>query len=56
MRIADLNSRAQIVIVAARKELRPAVGERERLEALVNARISATGLDSQRPCPPLSPP
>ena len=41
MPIADLNSRAQVVILAARKELRPGVGERERLEALVIARIGA---------------
>jgi len=41
MPIADLNSRAQILILAARVELRPAAGERERLEALVSARIGA---------------
>jgi hypothetical protein len=43
MPIANLNSRAQIVILAARKELQPAAGERERLEALLNARIGYGG-------------
>jgi len=41
MPIADLNSSAQIVILTARRELQPAAGERERLEALLNARIVA---------------
>ena len=41
MPIADLNSRAQVVILAALKELQPAAGERERLEELVIARIGA---------------
>ncbi|HET7544534.1 MAG TPA: hypothetical protein VFK05_31910 [Polyangiaceae bacterium] len=39
MPIANLNSSAQIVILAARKESQPAAGERERLEALLNVRI-----------------
>jgi hypothetical protein len=41
MPIADLNSSAQTVIRAAREELQPATGERERLEALLDARIGA---------------
>jgi len=41
MPIADLNSNARIVILAARKELKPAAGERERLEALLEARLGA---------------
>jgi hypothetical protein len=39
MPIADLSSGARVVIRAARKELQPAAGERERLEALLVARI-----------------
>jgi hypothetical protein len=39
MPIADLNPSAQVVILAARRELRPTAGERERIEALVIARI-----------------
>jgi hypothetical protein len=46
MPIADLDSRAQVLILAARKELRPAAGERERLEALLNARIGAGSLEA----------
>ncbi|HEY3253789.1 MAG TPA: hypothetical protein VGJ91_07570 [Polyangiaceae bacterium] len=41
MPLTDLNSTAQVVILAARAELRPAAGERERLEALLIARIGA---------------
>jgi len=41
MPIVDLNSRAQVVILAARKELQPAAGERERLEELLDALIGA---------------
>jgi len=41
MPIADLNSRAKTVILAARRELRPAVGERERLEALLSVRLGS---------------
>jgi hypothetical protein len=43
---ADLNSRAQIVILAAQKELQPAAGERERLEALLEACIGAGVLEA----------
>ena len=46
MSIADLNSRAQVVILAARKELQPAAGERERIEALVIARIGSGVLEA----------
>jgi hypothetical protein len=48
MPIADLDSRAQTVILAARRELRPAAGERERLEVLLDARIGALTLEG---CP-----
>jgi len=41
MPIVDLNSRAQVVILAARRELQPAAGERERLEELLDALIGA---------------
>jgi hypothetical protein len=47
MPIVDLNSRAQIVILTAQKELQPAPGERERLEALLNARIGAGALEAR---------
>jgi hypothetical protein len=46
MPIADLNSRAQTVILAARRELQPATGERERLEALLSARIGRSALEA----------
>jgi hypothetical protein len=55
MPIADLNSRARIVILAAQKELRPAAGERERLEELLDARLGAEQLDSRRLSPSSSP-
>jgi len=41
MPIADLQPKVQTVILAARKELRPAAGERERLESLLNARLGS---------------
>ena len=41
MPIADLNSKAQTLIRAARNALKPADGERERLEALLTARIGS---------------
>jgi len=44
------------VILAARKDLRPGVGERERLEALLNARIGSGTLESRlEHSPPRSP-
>ena len=46
MPLAELKSIAQIVILAARKELRPAAGERERLESLLDARIGAGELEA----------
>jgi hypothetical protein len=39
MPIADLDSRAQAVVLAAWKELLPPAGERERLALLLEARI-----------------
>lgn len=42
----DLNTRAQLLIRAARKELQPAAGERERLEALLRARIGSGALEA----------
>jgi hypothetical protein len=39
MPIADLDSRAQAVVLAAWKELLPPAGERERLAGLLEARI-----------------
>lgn len=47
MPIADLNSNAQTLIRAARNALRPAAGERERLEALLKARIGSGALEER---------
>jgi hypothetical protein len=47
MPTADLNSKAQTLIRAARKALRPAAGERERLEALLKARIGSGALEDR---------
>jgi len=58
MPIAHLNSRAQILILAARRELQPGAGERERLAALLNARIGAGALEAwpaSEPSRPRSP-
>jgi hypothetical protein len=47
MQIAELNSNAQTLIRAAREALQPAAGERERLEALLKARICSGALEER---------
>jgi len=56
MFIADLNSSAQVVILAARRELQPEAGARERLEALLNARIGAGAIEAWLGVDPALPP
>ena len=45
MKMAELNSKAQTLIHAARKALKPEAGERERLELLLKARIASGALE-----------
>jgi len=46
MPIADLNSSAQVLILEARRELQPAAGERERLEALLSTRLGVSAIEA----------
>lgn len=51
MLMAALSPKARAVIEQAREEMRPAMGERERLEALLDAQLGATAPTGVEPRP-----